>query len=80
MNMDALTLGKITNVSASGVDCLLSLTRDFRNFVMMSVQMLIIFNQYVMKTTFCCSECGYVWEDEPDSFCPCCDNSNIHEL
>ena len=30
-----------------------------------------------MKTTFHCGECNYTWEDDPDSFCPCCDNSNI---
>ena len=32
-----------------------------------------------MKTTFGCSQCGYTWENNPDSFCPCCDNSNIYE-
>jgi len=32
-----------------------------------------------MKTTFNCGECGYTWQDNPDSFCPCCDNPNIHE-
>jgi rubrerythrin len=32
-----------------------------------------------MITTFYCPECGYEWDDDPDSFCPCCDNSNISE-
>ena len=33
-----------------------------------------------MKTIFICNECGYKWEDSPDSFCPCCDNPNIYEF
>ncbi len=32
-----------------------------------------------IETIFGCNECGYTWENDPDSFCPCCDNSNIHE-
>lgn len=33
-----------------------------------------------MKTTLGCNECGYTWQGDPDSFCPCCDNQQIHEL
>ncbi len=33
-----------------------------------------------MITIFGCNQCGYFWNESPDSFCPCCDNSNIYEV
>ncbi len=50
MNTVALMPGKNLNVPVNGADFLLSLTTDFRNFVMTLVLILIIFNQRVMKT------------------------------